>query len=264
MKIIIVTPTYSRKNRLLFLKRCIRLFSRIDDFQWIVVEDGQICDPEVKKLLLKSSLPFIYLHFGPTHDHGTSQRNHALTYIRDKGIKGIIYLADDDNYYQPRLFDQIRKTKKASVFPVGHLGPRGIERPIVKDGRIVGWDCGWLSRKYPLDWAGIAFNAELLKNISDPILKGLNYFDAIKKGCADLSWSDEKRISWLRQNKDGESEFIDKIIQSKEDFEILCDNCSRCYAWHDQPLYENPRLTYYKKKLKQSIRNKISIWKREK
>jgi hypothetical protein len=59
----------------------------------------------------------------------------------DRKLKAIIYFADDDNTYDLRLFDEIRKTKNLSVFPVGFVGSSGspgITSPIVKNGKVIG------------------------------------------------------------------------------------------------------------------------------
>ena len=60
------------------------------------------------------------------------------------------------------VIGHIRKTKNISIFPVGDLGPNGIERPIIKDGKILYWDAGWTQRCFPVDMAGFAFNSKYL------------------------------------------------------------------------------------------------------
>ena len=57
----------------------------------------------------------------------------TFQYFFERGLKwiyeesrgdasGVIYFADDDNTYDLKLFDEIRNTKKVSVFPVGFVG----------------------------------------------------------------------------------------------------------------------------------------------
>lgn len=229
-KIIIITPTYPRKWRLHFLKRCSRIFRRVKNIFWIVVEDGDSLDKKVQDLLASSGIPYLYLHIGPTRKWGNRQRDLALTYIREQRLEGLVYLADDDNYYDPRIFDEIRKTKRISIFPVGHLGPRGIERPILKDGRIIGWDAHWLVRKFPVDMAAFAFDAGLLQGTKGVI------FDSPQKYSRHKGWG-------------GESELLERLINSADELEILCDQCRKCYVWHDQPLFEPVKLTYYRRKV---------------
>ena len=84
-------------------------------------------------------------------------------------MAGIVYLADDDNYYEEALFAELAKIRRVGLVPVGLLGPMGIERPIVSAGRIVGWSAHWTSRRFPVDMAAFAFNATLLQNLEGPI-----------------------------------------------------------------------------------------------
>lgn len=246
--LIVVTTTYSRANRIAYMKRMVKMLSRVKSMKWLIIEDGDACDPEVEALLVTSGIDYLYLFYGPTRDYASSQRNFAFTYIRDHQWKGIVYSADDDNYYFPQLFEELRKTKRLAVFPVGHLGPNAIERPVLKNGRITGWDSGWKERKYPLDWAGISFNADILSEIPDPIMRGFNWFDEVKRGNVDPDLSGNEKLQWIREHKDGETEFLEKFVRSNEDFEILARNCSRCWAWHNQPLGEHPYKTYWERK----------------
>jgi hypothetical protein len=205
-RIILVTCTYRKPKRLSFFKENIQIFKQVPNILWVIVEDGDTIDEELKNLLEASQIPYVYLNV-MTRSHGNAQKNMALTYIRDHKLEGIVYVADDDNCYDVRLFEEIRNTKRIAVFPVGNLGPHGIERPIIKDGRIAGWDADWTSRKFPIDQGGYALNAKLLWGMADPV--------------------------WGHLNRGGESEFIEKLIASADQLEILCNQCQTCYVWHN-------------------------------
>lgn len=57
----------------------------------------------------------------------------------------------------------MRYTKKVSVWPVGLVGGLMIERPLVKNGKVVGWNTLWkTNRPFPIDMAGFAVNLTLL------------------------------------------------------------------------------------------------------
>ena len=43
----------------------------------------------------------------------------------------MVYFADDDNTYSTELFEEMRTTKKVSVWPVGLVGGLMVERPKV-------------------------------------------------------------------------------------------------------------------------------------
>lgn len=49
----------------------------------------------------------------------------------------------------------MRSTKGVSVWPVGLVGGRRYERPIVEKGKVVGWYTGWKAdRPFAIDMAG--------------------------------------------------------------------------------------------------------------
>lgn len=50
---------------------------------------------------------------------------------------------------------QMRTTRKVSVWPVGLVGGRRYERPVVENGKVVGWYTGWRAdRPFAIDMAG--------------------------------------------------------------------------------------------------------------
>ena len=82
---------------------------------------------------------------------------------------GVLYFADDDNTYDLRIFEEIRKTRKVSVFPVAYIGTQSVSSPIVEtrvgvDGqtttKVIGFTDDWFaSRKFPVDMAGKTYKA---------------------------------------------------------------------------------------------------------
>jgi glycosyl transferase family 43 len=214
--LLFVTPTYPRPRRLSFLRRCAEDFRGVPNLLWLIVEDDARLAPEVERLLAESGVAHLYAAHGPTRCWGNAQRNWALKYIRDNRLSGVVYLADDDNKYEAPLFDELRKVQRIGILPVGRMGPWGIERPIVRGGRIVRWSADWKRRTYPVDMAGFAFNAELLSNTTGEL--------------------------WTYPGRGGESEFIEILIRSPDELEFLCNDCRACYVWHDLPLGWSPRL----------------------
>jgi len=209
--LIFVTPTYKNAKRVFFINECIKIFKEINNLIWILCEDDNTIDVEINELLLRSGIIYKYLSFGPTKDKGNEQRNVCYNYIVNNNINGIIYNADDDNEYDIRLFDEIRKTDNISIFPVGNLGPNGVERPIIKNGKLLYWDAGWVSRKFPVDMGGFAFNSKYL-------------YQKNKEG---------KKL-WDHYGIGGESEFINYITNNYNNLEFLCDNCNICYVKHNE------------------------------
>ena len=208
--LLVVTPTHDRADRMAYLERCLSLFSQVSDLHWIVIEDAAAPSPDVAQLLAQSGISHEYLATGPTRRWGNAQRDLALRHIRDNGLQGVVYLADDDNWYQTQLFKELGRVKRVAILPVGLLGPWGIERPILRGGRIVGWRAHWKSRRFPVDMAGFAFDAALLPPIDGPI--------------------------WTYGGRGGESEFLERLVTSADELEVLFDQGRRCYVWHDLPL----------------------------
>lgn len=64
---------------------------------------------------------------------GVANRRAALNWIRKNIKTGVLYFGDDDNTFDLRLFEEIRNTKRVSMFPVGLIGDYGVSSPIVKE-----------------------------------------------------------------------------------------------------------------------------------
>jgi predicted dehydrogenase/FAD/FMN-containing dehydrogenase len=212
--LIFITCTYRRPQRLAFFRRHIeRLISKIDRYIWIVVEDGNGLDPELQTLL--QGCNNIYLHIGPSDDSGSSQRNLALDYIRDKRLDGIVYNLEEENLVHAELAAEIRRISRLGIFPVGNLGPNGIERPVIKDQKFTGWDCGWAERKFPVSMGGFAFDARLIFDAVSPI--------------------------WDWHGPAGESEFIAKLINYVAEVDFSpCQWNQSCLVFHKEPLVKAP------------------------
>ena len=96
---------------------------------------------------------------------GCSQRNAALTWIKDNVEEGVIYFADDDNAYDIRLFSEIRNTRKVGLLPTGNFATTGVSAPIVKNGTVVGFfDPFSHSRTFPVDMSCISLNINFWLN----------------------------------------------------------------------------------------------------
>lgn len=92
---------------------------------------------------------------------GVSNRNRGLAWIRKNATDGVFYFADDDNTYDLEIFDQMRYTKKVSMWPVGLVTKFGLSSPILRNGKLSGFYDGWIGgRKYPVDMAGFAVNVK--------------------------------------------------------------------------------------------------------
>lgn len=123
--------------------------------------------------------------------------------------KGVVYFADDDNTYDLRLFEEMRNTKKVSIWPVGLVGGLKIEKPLVQDGKVVGFNSVWSpNRPYPIDMAGFAINLDLL--LAHP--------------SASFSYDVPRGHQ--------ESHIITLLISGWSDLEPKATNCTQVLVWH--------------------------------
>ena len=143
----IVTPTYTRREQIIELTRLSHTLLHVDNVIWVIGEDSETCSNLVRDLLHKFKMPYAHLtspmpkmylkeKYKP---RGVASRRAGMEWIlknHDWTKVGIMYFADDDNTYDLKLFEEIRKTQKVSMFPVGFVGSTGISSPIVKNGII--------------------------------------------------------------------------------------------------------------------------------
>ena len=124
---------------------------------------------------------------------------------------GVVYFADDDNTYDLRLFDEIRKVETVGVWPVGIVGGQLIESPIVSpDGLVTGFNSKWKpDRPYPLDMASFAIHLHLLA--AHP----------------RAAFNNTRRIGYVES-----SLFASLSVKLPTDLVPLADRCTKVYVWH--------------------------------
>ncbi|XP_045509672.1 galactosylgalactosylxylosylprotein 3-beta-glucuronosyltransferase S-like isoform X1 [Colias croceus] len=225
-----VTPTYPRPEQVPELTRLAYTLMHVPRLHWIVADDQPICSEEVSKILKRTGLPYThlsspkpYLYKGTNFPRGVSNRRAALTWLQENVNEGVLYFGDDDNTVDLQLFDEIRLTKKVSMFPVGLIGDYGVSSPVVKDGKVVGFFDSWPgSRLFAVDMAGFAVNIEYLKPSANmPYIAGHE-----------------------------EDRFLVSIGLKMEDIEPLAANCSRVLVWHTKTVkYKKPTIKLDIKKL---------------
>lgn len=82
---------------------------------------------------ISSPMPDFYRSQKPM-PRGVANRRAAINWIRQNGKKpGVMYFGDDDNTFDLRLFDEIRSTKRVSMFPVGLIGQYSVSTPVVRN-----------------------------------------------------------------------------------------------------------------------------------
>ncbi|XP_052006919.1 galactosylgalactosylxylosylprotein 3-beta-glucuronosyltransferase 2-like [Xyrauchen texanus] len=214
-----ITPTYSRAVQKAELTRLANTFRQVPQFHWIVVEDSNSRTELVSRFLARSGVRYTHLNvYTPRRfkrtgmPRATEQRNTALGWLRGHSTskdKGVVFFADDDNTYSLELFEEMRSTRKVSVWPVGLVGGRRYERPLVEKGKVVGWYTGWRAdRPFAIDMAGFSLNLQVI--LSNP-----------------------RALFKRRGAKPGmqESDFL-KQITKVEDLEPKAHNCTQVLVWH--------------------------------
>uniref|UniRef100_A0A674NTS1 Galactosylgalactosylxylosylprotein 3-beta-glucuronosyltransferase n=1 Tax=Takifugu rubripes TaxID=31033 RepID=A0A674NTS1_TAKRU len=210
------------------LTRLANTFLHVANLHWILVEDSQRRTPLVTRLLRETGLNYTHLNVetprnyklrGDTRDpripRGTMQRNLALRWLREtfninSSQAGIVYFADDDNTYSLELFEEMRSTRKVSVWPVAFVGGLRYESPKVNAaGKVYGWKTVFdPHRPFAIDMAGFAINLRLI------LFKPQAYFK-------------------LRGVKGGyqESSLLRELV-TLNDLEPKAANCTKILVWH--------------------------------
>ncbi|XP_038844910.1 galactosylgalactosylxylosylprotein 3-beta-glucuronosyltransferase 1-like [Salvelinus namaycush] len=226
----VVTPTYSRPVQKAELTRLANTFLHVPNLHWILVEDSQRQTPLVTRLLQETGLNYTHLNVetprnyklrgdmrDPRIPRGTMQRNLALRWLREtfspnnsNSQPGIVYFADDDNTYSLDLFEEMRSTRKVSVWPVAFVGGLRYESPKVNTlGKVYGWKTVFdPNRPFAIDMAGFAVNLRLI------LFKPQAYFK-------------------LRGVKGGyqESSLLRELV-TLSDLEPKAANCTKVLVWH--------------------------------
>jgi len=221
-----ITPTYARWTQKADLVRLSQTLLHIKNFHWVVIEDAAIKSKLVENLLSNSGVNFTHLNAKTETNYklkdedpnwllprGVSQRNEGLKWIRNNvqpNTNGVLYFMDDDNTYSLELFQEIRTTKLAAVWPVGLVGGLKFEGPMSCTERNVGsWYTAWKSdRPFPLDMAGFAIHLSLV----------FKYPNA--------KYSNEVARGYL------ESDFLTKLRLDRTKVEPKANKCSKILVWH--------------------------------
>ncbi|KAM8795596.1 galactosylgalactosylxylosylprotein 3-beta-glucuronosyltransferase 1 isoform 1-T1 [Eudromia elegans] len=210
------------------LTRLANTLLHVPNLHWILVEDSQRRTALITRLLRDTGLNYTHLNVetprnyklrGDTRDpripRGTMQRNLALrwlreTFHRNSSQPGIVYFADDDNTYSLELFEEMRSTRKVSVWPVAFVGGLRYESPKVNAaGKVYGWKTVFdPHRPFAIDMAGFAVNLRLILQRSQAYFK-------------------------LRGVKGGyqESSLLRELVTLNE-LEPKAANCTKILVWH--------------------------------
>ncbi|CAH8462469.1 unnamed protein product [Schistosoma bovis] len=244
----IITATYQRNVQRAELTRMCNTLRNLKDILWILVEDSTEPSWVVSNILDDCGVPFVHLNI-PTpqsekpkvnepfwfRPKGILQRNLGLQWLRQNLIlgrnKGVLYIADDDNSYNLRIFEEMRGTNKVSTWPVGFAGELPWEGCVTSKNRthiISMWSVYKPERPFPIDMAGFAVNIDLILQHKNA---GFDY----------------KRLRGMQ-----ESQFLlDLGLKNWRELEPLADGCRKILVWHTRTA--EPLLTLWNKLESQGI-----------
>lgn len=251
--IYVITPTYSRPTQKADLTRLSHTLLLVPRLHWILVEDASSPTSLVTHFL--SHLDSYFLSGENCHHYdlmwtrlhvptpaeykfrpkdpswlkpkGVLQRNLALDWLRREcrmnranidAKNSVVYFADDDNTYDVRVFSEMRYTQKVSIWPVGLAGNLIVERPIVKNDHVIGFNSVWKpERPYPIDMAAFAVNLSLL----------------LENESASFTYDVPRGYQ--------ESHILSQLISGLDELEPKASSCSQVYVWHTRT--EKAKLT---------------------
>ncbi len=137
---------------------------------------------------------------------------------RDPTKHSIVFFMDDDNTYSVELFDEMAKIErgKVGVWPVGLVGGLMVEKPVMGDNEIIGFNSACRpERPFPVDMAGFGISGDLI----------MDYPEA--------SFSYEAPRGYQ------ESEIL-RYLTVVRDLQPLANNCRDVLVWHTRT--ETPKL----------------------
>jgi beta-1,3-glucuronyltransferase len=224
-RLYIITPTYRRAEQIAELTRMAQTLMHVQNLHWLVIEDAENRTQLVSDLLqrtgishdhLVAPMPDIFKKKKGAKPRGVSNRNRGLEWLRANAQSGVFYFADDDNTYDIQLFEEIRTTKRVSMWPVGLCTKFGLSSPVVVNGTFVGFYDGWVAgRKFPVDMAGFAVSVEFLLQRPKALMP-------YKAGFEEDGFL--KSLSPFEPNE----------------IELKANNCTEVLVWHTQTKKNEP------------------------
>ncbi|XP_073430389.1 galactosylgalactosylxylosylprotein 3-beta-glucuronosyltransferase 1-like isoform X1 [Dendrobates tinctorius] len=223
-----ITPTYARLVQKAELTRIANTFRQVPALHWIVVEDANETSKLVTNVLTQSQIPHTQLCVktpkGIKKSRGTFQRNLGLGWLRrtfhpEDAPTGVVYFADDDNTYSLEIFEEMRYTRKVSVWPVAFVGQLRYESVKVNSqGKVHGWLVKFdPSRPFAIDMAGFSVGLKLILE-----KHGAKFHLNVSAGYQ-------------------ESSLLQDLVTIDE-LEPKAENCSKIMVWHTKT--QTPRIKH--------------------
>lgn len=224
--LIIVTPTSTHPLQYYYLSRLAQTLKLVrPPLLWIVVEMYSQSD-ETAEVLRSTGIMFRHIacskNLTDMRDGRVHQRNLALSHIETHRLDGIVYFADENNFYLVDLFEKMREIRRFGTWPVatliGGTSRSILEGPICNGSLVIGWhiyESSMRLRRFHAELSGFAFNSTILW---DPerwhrrTVEPARQLDTIRDGLQA-------------------SDFIEQIVEDESQMEGLLEDCSRIMVW---------------------------------
>ncbi|KAF8362824.1 hypothetical protein PRIPAC_89747 [Pristionchus pacificus] len=153
----------------------------------LIVEDAETTSKSINDIVKRSRVQFTHIAVATPPEskmkstdpnwlrpRGVPQPNAALAYISNNlgsSRTGVVYFGDDDNVYDWRLFDEMRRVKRVGVWPVGVVGGLLAEHAMIDGQEVAVFVWHTRTEKTKL---GRADNSTLLEKMGER--KGQNHY----------------------------------------------------------------------------------------
>ena len=111
--IFFITPTYARITQKVDLISLCQTLMHVPSLLWIVVEDSDVKTPLVTNLLQRCPVRSLHFNVSSPDVLAIDQRYLGLNWVKENcwspNCTGVVYFGDDDNKYDLRIFNEVRR-----------------------------------------------------------------------------------------------------------------------------------------------------------
>ncbi|KAF8362986.1 sqv-8 [Pristionchus pacificus] len=146
-----------------YMTKLSQALAQVPNLHWIVVEDAETTSKSINDIVKRSRVQFTHIAVATPPESKMKSTDPNCNNLGSSRT-GVVYFGDDDNVYDWRLFDEMRRVKRVGVWPVGVVGGLLAEHAMIDgQGVITGFNAIWKpERPFPIDMASFAVNITLV------------------------------------------------------------------------------------------------------